>query len=43
MKSLSEIKNKRAPGEDDIVSGAVKEGGEQLLKTLIELFNKCLT
>ena len=41
-KSLEEMKNGKAPGEDGIVIEAAKEGREILLKAITLLFNKCL-
>jgi len=36
------MKNNKAPGEDSIVIETIREGGEELLKIITILFNKCL-
>ncbi|CAG9767975.1 unnamed protein product [Ceutorhynchus assimilis] len=41
-RSLSEMKNNKAPCEDGVVAEAVKLGGKKLLKMITKLFNKCL-
>lgn len=42
QKSLSEMKNNKSPGEDDVVIEAVKGSEEELLRAITNLFNKCL-
>lgn len=40
--TLSEIKNNKSLGEDEIVIESIKQGGDELLNKLKSLFNQCL-
>lgn len=40
--ALKDMKNGRVPGEDDTPIEAIKEGGDELLQSIADLFNKCL-
>lgn len=40
--ALKKTKNNRSPGEDNIMSDAIRIGGQSLLEKLRDLFNLCL-